>query len=1026
MMNSVRNFLSKGDLTAVYKHNDGPVNTFYDTTYSSILGVAFNDNPSSNKVFKSMSLEGSDSLKSRVHDFAPATATESPSDNRYYETKPAKNMGGILYNNFGNSDKVITGVSMHYVGEVNDINDVSTVNDEGVEEVFSRAFEAEVDTSYSSYSPTNADLADVKYGFYFPDDNKFYFGSDIVIDDEGDGETDDDDGEGDETDFFDNCDTLQLYSETQVYQTVFYPDIGFIYMYMPNNVPVGGYSDVNVTFVGNLSSGLPSSQRSSSSLPPTDDIITGTASQVAEGDDYYDPDRWAWRFPVSEAGTYSVRANSYAGAFIDENNVYVEGYADQVCTFGGYNFGQLTLALSDINQSLLCSQLEAVSSYAVSPDPDSVGLEGLGVVTITIGGDLLQDPEFSSAASNAFLITQLAPGSLTNYESYEPTSIAYDSSTGVTTIVFEGIPPNTPSNPFWKFAFNNSGCNETFLSWSGLIFVPPPEAEDVCGILNDALSQAALDTVGTPEGPAYNPEWGVNISTNQLAFGLDEAFLSTLESVLANSGLDEGLWTQYLGNAAQANTDTLTDGANLRINAIRLDDDTGEETEYVVDLGGFVPAFTSVIIFSQANTSIAHPPGDYAFYLKLDTCSTGSDDYGVKISTDYWAGAPEGNCDNTFRTPGFNSDYWRWTFAGSPPFRNIYDAGTSTKGEFTLEFDYLGFSDFDLDDYVFFLSGPTVGTPGSPPLDFGGNLPHFDESVPIVYVQDGGQNFENDNDIESTWTYLSDGTETLRIFVRNLPILIGDFDESNFDTFSTYYSWGLISKSCVNNSFSDPESSYDGDFYSSNSPWSDTYGINGSLMADSLTSEYGGALEVEVSSSAIEFFEFEPDLSLTGMNAALADFDQDGAVATGDLLAFLAAFGQAYNATSLGLYPSNPTAERLPSVKRTDVDLVDLAGLNFSLSQIPSSMSDVGTSYTKISPTSASIQIATPNDGIAGFVKSDDFPSNAQLFAFVAPNVSGDELRGQTAELLLNLGQEDFELFAVNLNYELLNADHTK
>jgi hypothetical protein len=82
--------------------------------------------------------------------------------------------------------------------------------------------------------------------------------------------------------------------------------------------------------------------------------------------------------------------------------------------------------------------------------------------------------------------------------------------------------------------------------------------------------------------------------------------------------------------------------------------------------------------------------------------------------------------------------------------------------------------------------------------------------------------------------------------------------------------------------------------------------------------------------------------------------------------------------------------------------------------------------YTATSPSTANLGIQSFSPDVITYIKSEGFPSNAQLFAFIDPEISGDDLRGQTAELLLDLGQEDFELFAVNLNYELLNADHTK
>ena len=52
--------------------------------------------------------------------------------------------------------------------------------------------------------------------------------------------------------------------------------------------------------------------------------------------------------------------------------------------------------------------------------------------------------------------------------------------------------------------------------------------------------------------------------------------------------------------------------------------------------------------------------------------------------------------------------------------------------------------------------------------------------------------------------------------------------------------------------------------------------------------------------------------------------------------------------------------------------------------------------------------------------------SGIELIAFKNPDVHGVDLRGQRAEMFLDLGSDDFELYAINLNYEPVNSDHTK
>ncbi len=1056
MMSSVRNFLSKGASTGVHKHNEGDVNKFYGVTYNSLLGVAFNDNPSSNKVFKSMSIEGSESLKNKIHDFAPSTSTESPSNNTYYSTKNPRNMGGILYNGFANSDKVVPGVTMHYLGEVSDVDDYAITFEDGSEEAQDQAFTVEIDRSYSSYSPINSDAVSVKYGFYFPDEDKFYFGDELAF---GGADDDEDDDEGDDitTELIDNCDILQLYSSEQLYQTVFYSDIGYLYFYMPNSVPIGAqiHVDVSVIRLGILGAELTS------------------ADQVVDGDPYYDEDRWGWRIPISSAGNYSVRVNSYAGEFINLDGTYVDGYEDQVCEPGGYDFGQIFINNSDINQSLLCPQLEAASSYVVSEDPNSQGLEGLGVVTINIAEGILQDSDFSSPGSSAYLINPVYQYGIGNVI-LEPSSITYDPSSGAE-IVFEGVPPNTPNNPFWSFRFNNVGCNETFISWSdGSIFIPPPGSENVCEVLLNGLEEAALAGIGNPDSAPSGVNDGIfdpTLDDPQFRFIIDSAFPELLVEVLLDNGLEEDLIPEYLGEIG-----TATLGESIRATAVRLDDATNSLTEDVYSLGTSenIPVLGNAF---EDNDMAITEPGNYAIFLSLATCSSSSDDYGVQVSTDYYPGPPLGDCSQIFQTAG-SFAYHSLSAADSRSSVTTLGSNGQTRGNITLKFAAVAFSSFPLDNFVFFLSGQTVGIGG--PITFGQNLPHLDDSVSINYVQDGGGNFENDNDIVTTWAYVpEDSLGTLQVIVSNIP-LSPDFNIEDPDTYTTHYSWGLLSKSCVNTN------GYDGDFYLSSPTWSDTYGVNGSVMMDSKSASLiGGSIRIDANVIVEEEPDdpnsptFTPDFSNVDTTPILADTNQDGeigsadilnflayfgsdvdpdltpetapfgtnvvynesgqyyiyqgdlngdgAVGSTDLLSFLAAFGQPSDYEAAGLYLEDPTQARASSNKLSTVSLVDLSSSSYSLSNIPASISDgFPNAYTKTSPTSASIVMATVDEDVTTYVKSEDFPSNAQLFAFVSPELSGDELRGQTAELLLDLGKENFELFAVNLNYELLNADHTK
>jgi len=1079
MMNGVRNFLSKGDGTGIHRHNEGPVNSFYGVTSNSVLGVAFNDNPSSNKVFKSMSLEGSDVLKNRVHDFAPATSTESPSNNNYYGTRPSKNMGGVLYNGFGQSDNIVKGTSMHYLGEVLSVDEVlSPVGEEGGDpEVYTLGAKVSLDTSYSDYQPYTDEVSDIKYGFYFPDEDKFYFGDDIVIPEEGD-EGEGDEGEGDgggdvDSDFFDNCDTLQLWSENQLYEIVFYPDIEYLYIYTPNSLPVGGAGTVNATVIV-----------SESDDPDNDGVFE--AQLVNFGQDYYEQLRLAWRFKISGGGTFNFRLNSYSGVFLEADGSYVSGFDEffSQCQPGGYEFGQVVLDQEDIDQDVICPQLGDYASYTIDPDPDSQNPGDLFLLTVDIVG-ILEDINFEDPSSTVYLTNS----NLDDFQVYYPTSIFNGR------IIFTGLPPNDSLNPYYKLYLENGPCNATFIPWSETIFIAPLDTSGACETISSAIEEAALATIGSPDSPpsiapsqAFQTEEGVYNGAFNILISRD--FIQHIDDAAAISDLDQELWVDYLGAAVDGSLDgtTIVSGSEIRMTAVFIDD-SGLATNLSYNLGGFVSVDEGLVFFDGAGAMVDE--GTYELYMNVPGCISGSNDYGVKVSTIEWNGLETGVCSGLFDNSPGTSSYYIYAGTVQPvTYGNGFQAAATTGeladtvGSYSLTFSQVGLAGFDLEDYVFFLADGSVSaeTQEIPALGdvTGYKLPHIFPETNVVYVQDGGQNFENDNDIQTSWAFL-DGN--LQIDISNLP-LSPDFNPGDEATHRTYYSWGLISKNC-SSTFSSlyPEILYDPNYYRTTSPWNDEYGIDGSIMIDSLTqtSTLLGSIFVEANfGPSTVGLTFEPEYT-PATQLVLADFDNDGAVTSGDLLtmlsifgsviddsgdpfityyndqgqyfdfygdlngdgavnvadllAFLASFGQPIETSdyeNANLYPFNPTLSRNPS-RRLDggvePTLVELSENNYGLSSIPSSITNlpVGTeSYVKNSINSATVSVQAINSDIVSYMKSIAFPDNAQMFAFVNASISGDELRGQTAELLLDLGQEDFELFAVNLNYELLNADHTK
>jgi len=163
IINSATSLFSRADDVDIHEHNKGEINTFYDTQSPSLLGVAFNDNPSSNKIFKTISIEGSEPIVQKLHNFAPKKSTDSPSSNNFVSTTEGEVKGGIIYHGLERSSDLRNGASMHYVGEITDI--LPNNNVEGLLSV-------NVDNSSSDYIPSY----DAVYGIYLPDSNEFYFG----------------------------------------------------------------------------------------------------------------------------------------------------------------------------------------------------------------------------------------------------------------------------------------------------------------------------------------------------------------------------------------------------------------------------------------------------------------------------------------------------------------------------------------------------------------------------------------------------------------------------------------------------------------------------------------------------------------------------------------------------------------------------------------------------------------------------------------------------------------------------------
>jgi len=171
MMNSATELFSKADDVAIHIHNKGDINSFYDQVSSSAIAVAFNDNPSSNKIFKTISIEGSEPISTRLHNFTPKKSTDLPLQNNFVSTTEGQVRGGIIYHGLEKSSELRNGATMHYVGEISNVSQDGNLEN---------GLQVTLDNTSSDYIPTY----DAVYAVYLPDTNEFYFGeSDITQED---------------------------------------------------------------------------------------------------------------------------------------------------------------------------------------------------------------------------------------------------------------------------------------------------------------------------------------------------------------------------------------------------------------------------------------------------------------------------------------------------------------------------------------------------------------------------------------------------------------------------------------------------------------------------------------------------------------------------------------------------------------------------------------------------------------------------------------------------------------------------
>ena len=101
----------------IWKHNskdDTKRTNFYGTAVNSGISVAFNDKVSSNKIYKSISLEGSNNIaKDSLNTFV-VNSDNNP--NKQFSIGPVKDKGGMLYGHIGLSNLIAAGSNVRVLG----------------------------------------------------------------------------------------------------------------------------------------------------------------------------------------------------------------------------------------------------------------------------------------------------------------------------------------------------------------------------------------------------------------------------------------------------------------------------------------------------------------------------------------------------------------------------------------------------------------------------------------------------------------------------------------------------------------------------------------------------------------------------------------------------------------------------------------------------------------------------------------------------------------------------------------------
>ncbi len=111
----------------IWKHNsvdDDKRTNFYGVPGGSGISVAFNDRVSSNKIYKSISLEGSNNIANNALNTFVVNSDNNP--NKQFSIGPVKDKGGMLYGHIGLSGSVADGSNIRVLGSLKIVLGIGT------------------------------------------------------------------------------------------------------------------------------------------------------------------------------------------------------------------------------------------------------------------------------------------------------------------------------------------------------------------------------------------------------------------------------------------------------------------------------------------------------------------------------------------------------------------------------------------------------------------------------------------------------------------------------------------------------------------------------------------------------------------------------------------------------------------------------------------------------------------------------------------------------------------------------------